>query len=82
LTNRHAKGAYDQEWTLTLTAAQVNATLALAATTVVGIAGPNRHVWVDVAATSLNAGKLEPSTDNPPGSDPYRGGPAPVSAAG
>ena len=37
LADRHTKGVtYDQEWTLTLTAAQVHATLALGAATAVG----------------------------------------------
>jgi hypothetical protein len=41
LADRHASGAtYGPEWTLTLTAAQVHATLALAAATAVGTAGP------------------------------------------
>jgi hypothetical protein len=39
LADRHTRGVtYDQEWTLTLTAAQVHATLALAAATAVGTA--------------------------------------------
>jgi hypothetical protein len=43
LADRHTRGVtYDQEWTLTLTAAQVHATLALAAATAVGTAGPGR----------------------------------------
>ena len=58
LADRHARGvAYDQEWTLTLTAAQVHATLAFAAATAVGTAGPDGHAWVDVAATRLAARK-------------------------
>ncbi len=53
LADRHTRGVtYDQEWTLTLTAAQVHATLALAAATAVGTAGPDGHAWADVAATS------------------------------
>jgi hypothetical protein len=42
LADRHTRGVtHAQEWTLTLTAAQVHATLALAAATAVGTAGPN-----------------------------------------
>ena len=68
LADRHTRGVtYDQEWTLTLTAAQVHATLALAAATAVGTAGPDGHAWADVAATRLSATKPEPSTDSPPG---------------
>ena len=52
---------YDQEWTLTLTAAQVHATLALAAATAVGRVGPDCHAWADVAATRLSASKPEPT---------------------
>jgi len=51
LADRHTRGVtYAQEWTLTLTAA--HATLALAAATAVGTAGPNVHAWADVAATT------------------------------
>ena len=71
LADRHAKGVtYEQEWTLTLTAAQVHATLAVAAATAVGTAGPDGHAWADVAATRLSARKQEPSTESPPGHDP------------
>ena len=67
LADRHTRGVtYDQEWTLTLTAAQVHATLALAAATAVGTAGPDGHAWADVAATRLSASKPEPSTDSSP----------------
>jgi hypothetical protein len=46
LADRHTRGVtYEQEWTLTLTAAQVHATLALAAATAVGTAGPDGHAW-------------------------------------
>jgi len=42
LADRHTRGVtYAQEWTLTLTAAQVHATLALAAATAGGMAGPD-----------------------------------------
>ena len=52
LADRHTKGVtYDQERTLTPTAPQVHATLALAAATAVGTAGPDGHAWADVAAT-------------------------------
>ena len=72
----HAKGVtYEQEWTLTLTAAQVHATLAVAAAIAVGTAGPDGHAWADVAATRLSARKQEPSTESPPGHDPGCDGP-------
>jgi hypothetical protein len=46
LADRHTKGVtYAQEWTLTLNAAQVHATLALAAATAVGTVGPDLHAW-------------------------------------
>ena len=65
LADRHTRGVtYDQEWTLTLTAAKVHATLALAAATAVGTAEPDGHAWADVAATRLSASKPEPSTDS------------------
>ena len=51
---------YAQKWTLTLTAAQVHATLALAAATAVGTAGPDVHAWADVAATMLATTNLSP----------------------
>ena len=57
---------YDQEWTLTLTAAQVHATLALAAATAVGRVGPDCHAWADVAATRLSASKPEPRGESSP----------------
>ena len=42
LAERHSSGAtYGPEWTLTLAAAQVHATLALAAATAGGTAGPD-----------------------------------------
>jgi hypothetical protein len=48
----HSSGAtYGPEWTLTLAAAQVHATLALAAATAGGTAGPDSRAWADVAAT-------------------------------
>ena len=43
LADCHTKGVtYEQKWTLTLTAAQVHATLAVAAATAVSTAGPGR----------------------------------------
>ena len=68
LADRHTRGVtYGPEWALTLTAAQVHATLALAAATAVGTAGPDSHAWADVAATRISATKPEPSTDSPAG---------------
>jgi hypothetical protein len=50
VADRQNRGVtYGQEWTLTLTAAQVHAMLALAAATAVGTTGPDRHAWADVA---------------------------------
>ena len=46
-----------------LSAAQVHATLALAAATAVDAAGPDRHAWADVAATKLSARKPEATSD-------------------
>ena len=60
VADRHANDAtYGQEWTLTLTAAHVHATLALALATAVDTAGPDRHAWADVAATKLSDSKPE-----------------------
>jgi hypothetical protein len=73
LADRHNRGVtYAQEWTLTLTAAQAHATLALAAATAVGTAGPDVQAWADVAAT-------RPSTTKPEASGPSlpQTGPAP-----
>ncbi len=68
LADRHTRGvAYDQEWTLPLTAAQVHATLALAAATSVGTAGPDGHAWADVAATRLSARTPETPSESSPG---------------
>jgi hypothetical protein len=64
-----------------LTAAQVHATLALAAATAVGTAGPDGHAWA-AAATRLSARKLEPSSDSSPDPDPLLRHPAPVPAGG
>ncbi len=72
LADRHTRGAtYGPEWALTLTAAQVHATLALAAATAVGTAGPDGHAWADVAAT-------KPSAAKPEGPGVSRAGPGPV----
>jgi hypothetical protein len=80
LADRHTRDVtYDQEWTLTLTAAQVHTTLALAAATAVGTAGPDGHAWADVAATRLSARKPEPSSDSSPGPDPLLRRPRPCS---
>jgi hypothetical protein len=70
VADRHTRGVtYDEEWTLTLTAAQVHATLALAAATAVGTTGPDGRAWADVAATRLSASKPEAPSGSPPGSD-------------
>lgn len=79
LADRHTKGVtYDQEWTLTLTAAQVHATLALGAATAVGTAGPDGHGWADVAATRLSASKPERPGESSPGPDPVLRRPPPL----
>jgi hypothetical protein len=52
VADRHTSGVtYGPEWTLTLTAAHVHATLALVAATAIGTAGPDRTAWADIAAT-------------------------------
>ncbi len=62
LAGRHSKGAtYGQEWTLTLAAAQIHATLAVAAATAVGTAGPDGRAWADVAATKPGASVQQPA---------------------
>lgn len=79
LADRHARGVtYTQEWTLTLTAAQVHATLALAAATAVGAAGPDLHAWADIAATRPSASKPETPSAIPPESDPGARRPPPL----
>jgi hypothetical protein len=79
LADRHTRGVtYAQEWTLTLTAAQVHATLALAAATAVGTAGPDRHVWADVAATRPSASKPEAPGGSQPGPGPGARRPPPL----
>ena len=69
LAGRHSSGAtYGPEWTLTLTAAQVHATLALAAATAVGAAGPDSREWADAAATrpgTAEAPRASPRDPNP-----------------
>jgi len=68
LADRHSQGAtYGQEWALTLTAAQAHATLALAAATAVGTAGPDGHAWADVAATRPSTRQAEAPGPRPPG---------------
>ena len=83
LADRHTRGVtYDQEWTLTLTAAQVHATLALAAGT--AMAGtPDRpglfgDASADVAATRLSASKPEPPDESSPRPDPVLRRPPPL----
>ena len=69
LADRHSSGVtYAPEWMLTLTAAQVHATLALAAATAVGTAGPDVHAWADVAAVRPGTTKPEAPGPSPPGS--------------
>ena len=59
LAGRHSSGAtYGPEWALTIAAAHVHATLAHAAATAAGPAGPGSHAWADVTAT-------RPSTSMP-----------------
>jgi hypothetical protein len=79
LAERHSSGAtYGPEWTLPLTAAQVHATLALAAATAGGTAGPDSRAWADVAAARLSVSMPEaPDAQGPEsGSAPQR--PAPL----
>jgi hypothetical protein len=79
VADRNTRGVtYDQEWALTLTAAQVHATLALAAATAVGTAGPDGHAWADVAATRLSASKPEVPSLSPPESGPGTRRPPPL----
>ena len=67
VADRHTSGVtYGPEWTLVLTAAHVHATLALAAATAVGTAGPDRTAWADIAATR-HGSKPEPPSGSPPG---------------
>jgi len=79
LADRHSSGAtYGQEWTLTLTAAQVHATLALAAATAVGTAGPDGQAWADVAAARPSTAKPEAPGASRPGSSPLPRRPPPL----
>ena len=79
LAGRHSKGStYGQEWTPTLAAAQIHATLALAAATAVGTAGPDSRAWADVAATKPSASEPEAPGASDPGSGPVRRRPAPL----
>jgi hypothetical protein len=73
LADRHHTGAtYRQEWALTLSAAHVHATLALAAATAIGTAGPEGHQWADVAGAKPAASKPQAPGAGPPGSGPAR----------
>jgi len=79
LADRHTTGVtYAPEWTLTLSAAQVHATLALAAATVVGTAGPDLQAWAAVAATTPRASKPEAPSASPPESAPGPRRPPPL----
>ncbi len=79
LADRHARGVtHAQEWTLTLTAAQVHATLALAAATAIGAAGPDHHAWADVAATRPSASGPEAPSFRPPEPGPGPRRPPPL----
>jgi hypothetical protein len=79
LAGRHSSGAtYGPEWTLTLAAAQVHATLALAAATAVGTAGPDGHAWADVAATRPGASQPQAPAASAPDSGPIPRRPPPL----
>ena len=53
VADRHTSGVtYGPEWTLTLTAAHVHATLALAAATAVGTSPFEERAWTNVAGTN------------------------------
>ena len=61
VADRHTSGVtYGPEWTLTLTAAHVHATLALAAATAVGTAGPDRTRGPTSPPPSLAAASPSP----------------------
>ena len=80
LTERHSTGAtYGPEWALTIAAAQVHATLAHAAATALGTAGPDSRAWADVAATKLSASMPAPPMPAARSLAPHRGGPRPSS---
>jgi len=79
VADRHTSGVtYGPEWTLTLTAAHVHATLALAAATAVGVAGPDRTAWADIAATKPSGGKPEPPSGSPASLGPEQRHPPPL----
>src|SRR6202158_4604108 len=79
LAERHSSGAtYGPEWTLTLTAAQVHATLALAAATAVGTAGPAARAGPEVPAPKPSAAKPEAPGASRPGSGPVPRRPPPL----
>ena len=79
VADRHTSGVtHGQEWTLTLTAAHVHATLALAAATAIGTAGHERHAWADIAATKLSDSKPEPPSGTPPSRGPEQRRPPPL----
>ena len=78
VADRHTSGVtYGPEWTLTLTAAHVHATLALAAATAVETAGPDGHAWADIAATKPGS-KPEPRSGSPPDPGPEQRRPPPL----
>src|SRR5262245_31291484 len=65
VADRHTSSVtYGPGWNLTLTAAHVHATLALAAATAVATVGPDRPAWADVAATK-HGSKPEPPSGSP-----------------
>ena len=73
VADRHTNGdTYGPEWTLTLAATHVHATLALAAAMAVGTAGPDRTAWADIAATKHGSKPGPPGDSAPPGIPPYR----------
>jgi len=79
VADRHTSGVtYGPEWTLTLTAAHVHATLALAAATAVGTAGPDRTAWADIAAAKPSGSKPEPPSGSPPSLGPEQRRPPPL----
>ena len=78
VADRHTSGVtYGQEWALTLAAAQVHATLAVAAATAVGTAGPDRTARADIAATK-HGSKPEPPSGSPPSLGPEQRRPPPL----
>jgi hypothetical protein len=79
VADRHTSGVtYGPEWTLTLAAAQVHATLALTAATAVGTAGPDRTAWADIAATKPSGSRPEPPSGRPPSPGPEQRRPPPL----